>query len=291
MSIKFNYSTDKSITIDQLKNYLDSTNISYSNREDLNSCALKLTELYNNRNFLADILIEELKNHNNIQSSNNYTSQVIIIESNKKYTIRANIWLPYANNLEEKKLYAYDNYHDHNFDLLTLGYFGPGYETILFEYDAEKTYGYIGEKVNINFKEKYTLKEGEILFLEKSKDIHLQCYPSEMSVSINIIMNEFSNKKSSQFEFDINDSSIKRILNNQSSKFLIELSSFFPSENLFEVIKTISVKNPYDYIRLSCFKTLLEMNKDSTTDILNYIRKDPSKLINSHYLKIVEQNN
>ena len=52
------------------------------------------------------------------------------------YSIRATVWLPENGSSEigilENAVFAYDYPHNHNFDLLTVNCFGPGYETDLY---------------------------------------------------------------------------------------------------------------------------------------------------------------
>ncbi|WGL58647.1 hypothetical protein QEJ31_08875 [Pigmentibacter sp. JX0631] len=290
MSIKFDIKTEKSITYEDFLEFIQTNKLNFSNIENLKSCSIKLKELYNNRNFLSNYIINELKNYNNIQENNKYTAQVIILTSNKDFMIRANIWSPSPNNLSEIKMNAYDIYHDHNFDLLTLGYFGSGYETYLYDYDYNSINGYNKEYVNIRFKEKYQLKEGHILFLEKSRDIHLQCKPRDLSVSINVIPRNMENEKNSQFEFDLSNSSIKRVLNHQTANSLIEICSYFNDDNIFDLVQTISRKSPIPNIRLQSFKALMKMDKSKRKEVLIDIKNDSNKLINSFFLREIEIN-
>ena|SRR5258708_40346341 len=95
--------------------------------------------LSNNRNFLSTFLISELKNIADFQPMNYYTAQTIMLGGvSNKFYLRANVWVPArllhkVNGEGEKRLFSFERPHDHNFDFVTVGYFGGGYQTDIYE--------------------------------------------------------------------------------------------------------------------------------------------------------------
>ncbi|RMH36860.1 MAG: hypothetical protein D6694_13515 [Gammaproteobacteria bacterium] len=147
---------------------------------------------------------------------------------------------------QEAELYAYGLPHDHNFSFLTVGHFGSGYRTIIYEYDASKVSGEIGEKVDVNFSEDTTLSNGKVMYFRAGKDIHIQFPPEEFSVSLNMIPTPKSLSFRPQYIFDIEAG---RIINYAKSQVpqrlgLIALAEQLGDMHTAELLDRIAATHP-----------------------------------------------
>ncbi|MBO9826922.1 hypothetical protein J7373_01515 [Xanthomonas sp. A2111] len=137
-----------------------------------------------------------------------YTPQSIILGGGDEFYVRANIWTPPrlsgAIKEQEERIFSYNLAHDHNFAFLTVGYFGAGYSTEIFDYDPKKITGYIGEKVDITPLEKTTLPKGKVMFYRMRRDIHIQHPPEELSISLNLMIISPESQHTEQYFFDTN---------------------------------------------------------------------------------------
>jgi len=117
-----------------------------------------------------------------------YTSQSVVLGSGRGFFLRANVWIPLklsANfRSQEEKVFSYRNTHDHNFLFMTVGYYGSGYETDLYQYDPTTVKGYIGEYVELEPLGRAKLPAGRVMVYRKKADVHTQFPPSELSVSL-----------------------------------------------------------------------------------------------------------
>ncbi len=101
-----------------------------------------LRKLGNNRHFLGDMMLEELKQGADVvDEASSYGPQVVMLSGlGREYYMRANFW-PSADEhmfrASGSGAFSYELPHDHNFDFLTVGYFGPGYTSDYYEYDYE----------------------------------------------------------------------------------------------------------------------------------------------------------
>lgn len=170
----------------------------------------KFYALYLNRNFLADFFNEGLMDLSTFQVGNNYSGQSFLVVRKPGYYIRANVWPPArfrgAEVAEEhfNRFYVYgERYaHDHNFDFLTIGYYGPGYITDLYTYDYRSIRGCVGEAVDIVPVGQHVLKEGNMLLFEKSKDVHVQFPPDQLTISLNFIPDLKPTRRQIMFDVD-----------------------------------------------------------------------------------------
>ncbi|MXP27233.1 transposase [Porphyrobacter algicida] len=143
------------------------------------TAALALRRLGNNRAFLGDMLVEGLRErHREIGETSAYGAQAIMLARLPGgHLIRANIW-PSENDacfqVSGARSFVYGLPHDHNFSFLTVGYFGPGYESDYYEYDHAETIGYRGERPALRFIERCALSEGKLMLYRAHVDVHAQ---------------------------------------------------------------------------------------------------------------------
>ena len=113
----------------------------------LQHAASLLTGLAANRGFLGELLVDLLAGADNQASG--YGPQAIMLAGPRNgYFLRANIWPARGDPAFEASgagSFVYGLPHDHNFDFLTVGYFGPGYVSDYWEYDYGCVSGEVGE--------------------------------------------------------------------------------------------------------------------------------------------------
>ncbi len=228
--------------------------------ESFAAAAPLLKGLANNRDFLAEIAIAELKDRCTRQSlENRYSSQVIMLHrASEKYFIRANFWLSERDSLFKTSgasPFFYHRPHDHNFSFLTVGYLGPGYWSEYYEYDYEKVGGLPGEKVDLRFIEKSKLDQGKVMLYRAHRDVHNQLPADDMSISINIM--EASNKLPflSQYQFDVKKCEVAGILTRTSSEALLALAANHEG-NGRDLVESFAAHHPCDRIQFAALREL-----------------------------------
>ena len=171
---------------------LDESGVDLADEASLAHAAHLLAGLAQNRDFLADHIITELKASFAGQLTlSRYSAQVFLLHrSPRGHFLRANLW-PAATDAAYASsgaaAFAYGLPHDHNFSFLTTGYWGPGYISDYYDYDPEAVDGRIGEPMNLKFVERSQLSEGTTMLYRAHRDIHSQLPPERLSVSLNIM--------------------------------------------------------------------------------------------------------
>jgi hypothetical protein len=231
-------------------------------RDVLLSHAIHMKMLSNNRRFLSDLIVRELKDIHDFQPKNNYTAQTIMLGGVAgKFYVRANVWLPArllhpVNYESEKRLYSFERAHDHNFEFMTAGYLGHGYETHIYEYDGSCK-GIIGEKVDLSFLEQTCLHEYKVMLYRASRDIHIQKMPrNDFSISLNLLAPPIPNSK--QYIFDLKNSCIESVLraNFIGQRSIIEAAGYICDDNIADVLIDIANKHISPETRLAAKKAL-----------------------------------
>jgi hypothetical protein len=230
--------------------------------ESLMHAARQLRRLGNNRSFLGDMLVEQLRSrHREEESRNSYGPQVLMLApaDGGPFFMRANIWPSQDEHVMRASggaSFVYGLPHDHNFDFLTLGYSGPGYWSDYYEYDYAETAGWSGEPVDLRFVETARLDEGRIMHYRAHRDVHAQRPADALSISINILHASGAQGWLDQYGFDIENRRISRILSNGSSEAFIRIAAGLGGAEALDLAERFARNHPSDRMRLAAWGAL-----------------------------------
>ena len=257
-----------------------------ADEESLAGAALWLKGLANNRDFLAEIALAELKDRCTRQSlENRYSSQVIMLHrASEKFFIRANFWPSPRDSLFKASgasPFFYHVPHDHNFSFLTVGYVGPGYWSEYYEYEYGAVTGTPGEKVDLKFVENTRLEQGKIMLYRAHRDVHNQLPADDLSVSINIMEASPRLPFLAQYEFDVKKCEVARILNRSSTEALLALAANHDGGNARDLVESFAAGHPCDHVRFAALRELAgaEEDVDAGLEILGRGTKSPNALV------------
>lgn len=287
---------DVPISIEEYANWIRD-NVDLSDQESICESANLLFRLSENDSLLSPIISEPLKSMAGVtsalQKQNMYTDTSLMLTDNeyRGFFVRANIWkIPQkiaGTRKYEEKLYLYQQPHDHDFDFLTVGYYGPGYETTIYEYDPDSILGVVGEDVDLKFLERTTLPKGKVMFYRKSIDVHNQEPPSSLSISINLMIEPVSPKQ--QYSFDLERSKISSYDAGyfRSQMSVIEIAGLIGDDDTKDILMSIGINNSSDRVRLEAYKSLIRLSPKDAAYIMNKAALDKSYLVSSSINSII----
>ncbi|GGI77150.1 hypothetical protein GCM10007973_12560 [Polymorphobacter multimanifer] len=228
MPIVRHFDDTASIELDEMIAFIEDNAVDPRNEDDMLAAAPLLKRLGNNRSFIADMALKELKARNNLDAiDHNYTPQTIMLTpANKRWFMRCNFWPSASDHIFRSsgaKAFFYFEPHDHNFNFLTVGYKGPGYKSDYYEYDYDDVLGYPGEAVPLRFVESSALEEGKVMLYRAFRDVHDQRPGDAMSMSINIMENSLRGNFMDQYGFDTKTMTVSGILNRIGATALLPI--------------------------------------------------------------------
>lgn len=239
--------------------------------ESLAHAALQLRRLGNDPDFLGDLIISELAaSHRAEPADRSYGPQVIMLSrpGDGDFFLRANIW-PSANEhmmrASGAAAFVYGLPHDHNFDFLTLGYFGPGYWSDYYEYDYESVVGWRGERVDLRFVERSRLKQGKLMHYRAHRDVHRQLPADSLSVSLNVMHAGGAQGWLDQYRFDVERGTIAGILGQGASEALLRIAVGIGGEEALDLAERFSSSHPSDRMRLAAWDALASREVDANS--------------------------
>lgn len=215
-----------------------------------------------------------------------------MLKREKNFYLRVNFWLPTGKEFAMEKhnmTTVYEKPHCHNFNFLTLGILGPGYETAIYEYDYSKVKGIPGEAINARFLEKTSLPKGKMMIYRSGIDIHDQIPPKEISISFNLMGYPGKGKnKLNQYFFDLESNKLRGTVNNSMSGFLIRLASEFGDENTKEILDSISKDHFCSRTRVAAFQGLAKMMPYDKKGIWNRAINDTNPIVQFYAKQNIE---
>lgn len=248
------------ISLNDFMGEIDDGSYDLSSQSDLKVISKSLKKLNNHKSFLLDFIWDDLKNVERFQSANRYGPNVVMLHDRPEFFLRANIWRPLTKIEKSLPNFEYDVCHDHNFDILTSGYFGPGYQSRTYTYDSGEIVGKVGEHVELGAPEIFTLSEGRVALYRRHEDVHIQLPPESLSISLNLIPRgeHFNNP---QFQFDEINSSIKKYLNCRAIDIFVRMAGSLGDEAMIEPLLYIAKNTTHSHLKVFSLASIIRIDK------------------------------
>lgn len=246
---------------------LDESGFDPADEQSLLHAAGWLGRLGRNRDFLGDMLVDRLADrHGPDPIENAYGPQAIVLTGmHQGYFLRANIWPAESDHCYRAsggRSFVYGAPHDHNFDFLTVGYFGPGYVSDYYEYDYEAVAGYDGEAAGLRFVERSALPEGRLMHYRAHRDVHSQLPPESLSVSLNIMAASPVSGWFDQYRFDLDAGEVTQVLNPGSSEVFLRMAVALGGDEALNLADHLGRSHPSSRLRLASFEARSMMEPD-----------------------------
>jgi len=229
--------------------------------DSVNAAARVLRQLANNRDFLGDLILDELaRRHREEADDNAYGPQAIMLgRAGRDCLLRANIWPSPDEPMMRcsgSAAFVYGLPHDHNFDFLTVGYFGPGYWSDYYEADYDTIHGYSGEKVRLRYTGRDRLDQGRLLLYRAHTDIHAQRPADGLSVSINILQTGGGQGWLDQYRYDPDRGEVAGQLAHGASEAFLRIAVGLGGDEAADLAEHFAQVHPSGRMRLHALDAL-----------------------------------
>jgi hypothetical protein len=285
MALTLATETTEALSLDEYLERVAST-VDLDDEDSIIASAPLLRGLANNRRVVGEFLTEELRGWREFQPTNAYSAPTLLLATRDRFSVRANVWEPPAATAElqdhQRALYFYEKPHDHNFSFLTVGYFGPGYETVIYERDPEALTGVVGEKVELRFLERTTLPQGKVMYYRAGRDIHSQGFPRSLSLSINLLVRQPAWQRRDQYFFDLEAGTVSGVGSGgvAASRLMpCRLAAHFGDGHTAEVLESLALAHPVPRIRMTAFESLATLAGAQARTIWRRAEADPHLLV------------
>ncbi len=165
---------------------------------------------------------------------------------------------------------------------MTVNYLGPGYETEIYEYDFEKVEGYVGEAVDIRFLEKVRFGTGTAMLYRASRDVHVQYAPTELTITLNLMVVQPEVRMRDQYYFDLATRTIAAYppeLAASSRAALLSLAGHLGNGNTAQLLSDLAAHHPCRRTRLTAFEALSRQQPSEVAAIWTRASTDQAPLV------------
>jgi hypothetical protein len=242
-----------------------------------------LRSLANDRDLVVRELNRRIENY--LADGAIPSAQSLLLGRGNDFYIRANIW-PAVSDMASGRTYedqfAYNLAHDHNFSFMTVSYLGPGYETEIYEYDYDKVEGYIGEAVDLRFLEKVRFGTGMVMLYRASRDVHVQYAPTELTITLNLMVVRPEVRTRDQFFFDLASRTIASYPPELATSYrasLLNLAGYLGDGDTQQLLSDVSAQHPCRRTRLTAFEALSRQRPADSASIWTKASEDAAPLV------------
>lgn len=259
------------------------TKVNLRDMDSVAASAPMLRALANDRELVVRELNQRIENY--LADGAIPSAQALFLGRGDDFYVRAAIW-PAISDMSSGRAYqdqfAYNLAHDHNFSFMTVNYLGPGYETEIYEYDYDKVEGYIGEPVDLRFLEKVRFGTGMAMLYRASRDVHVQYAPTELTITLNLMIAHPDIRIRDQFFFDLTSRTIASYppeIASSSRALLLNLAGFLGDADTQQLLGDLSVRHPCRRTRLTAFEALARQQPADSESIWEKASADPAALV------------
>ena len=268
-----------------MQEYLEHVRAAVNLRDDdsLAESATMLRALANDRELVVRELNRRIENY--LVDGALPTAQSLLLGRGEHFYVRANIW-PAISDMASGRAYqdqfAYNLAHDHNFSFVTVNYLGPGYETEIYEYDYDKVEGTIGDTVDLRFLEKVRFGAGTAMLYRANRDVHVQYAPTELTITLNLVVVLPEINIRDQFFFDLTTRTIASYppeLAASSRTALLKLAGHLGNGDTQQLLGDLAGQHPCRRTRLTAFEALTRQRPEDAALIWEKASADPAPLV------------
>lgn len=259
-------------------------------RDDtLLALAPHLAALSRNPTFLGEHIARALASPATFQQGVAYTGRSFVLARGETFLVRANLWDPLDGDPWGEResvslrtqIGMYGLLHDHDFSFITVGYFGPGYETALYACDPARIEGYLGEEVDLTPLGVATLAPGAMLYFERRRHVHAQGTPAAPSVSINVIALDPETPFVSQYYLDDISHRIVAMTSDpyNGRALLCDLAATLGDARSCAPLDALARTHPSAGLRAHAAEALATLSGDDGPSVLRRALDDPHPLV------------
>lgn len=262
------------------------------NGEDIES-VIETADLFagllRNRRLLSDHINRELERwwtNGTSMSDEQHPPTTFVLGRGSSCYVRANLWftredLPRLSPIDLNVLQGAGIAHDHDFHLMTGGYFGPGYETEAWRYDRSRVKGNPGDRACLDAYEKTTLPVGKVMFYERSRDVHRQRFAESLSISLNVMVNS-DDGDVTQLNFDPETDTVIGPVNTFSRtnrEAICKIAGCLGDGQTSSLLEDIGRTSGSAQIRAAALRALVALNPDDLTRVIELARDDTHPVV------------
>ena len=189
MAIVLKLDNEDRLSLHEFVDHLETT-FDLEEADSLIGVAPHFRALANDPDLIAYHFNAEIQYVLNAKNEQRHVSSPLVIADAPNYCLQAKIWMPDAqadalrppSGLASGARLA----HNHNFKVMTIGYFGPGHIADLYVFNPKVGGREIGDRADLRFTERVRIRKNCAVICRETVDAHAHVAPEALSISMSL---------------------------------------------------------------------------------------------------------
>jgi hypothetical protein len=205
MAIVLKLDNEDRLSLREFIDHLETT-FDLEEADSLIGVAPHFRSLANNPDLIAYHFNTEIQYALNAKNEPRRVSSPLVIASGRNFALQVKIWMPDAQadalRPPSGPAVGVRHAHNHNFNVMTIGYFGPGYIADLYAFTPKEGSRAINDRVDLRFTERVRIQKNCAVICRETVDAHAHVAPEALSVSMSLSIFSDNTQIGDRFVFD-----------------------------------------------------------------------------------------
>ena len=279
MSIVLKLDNEDRLSLREFIDHLETT-FDLEEADSLIGVAPYFRALANDPDLIAYHFNTEIQYVLNAKNERRRVSSPLIIASAPNYCLQAKIWMPDA---QADALRAAPGLaagvrhaHNHNFNVMTIGYFGPGHTADLYTFTPKESSGQVGDRVDLRFTERVRVKKNCAVICRDTVDAHAHVAPEALSISMSLSIFGDNTQIVDRFVFDLQASAICGYVDTADvhrRASIVRLAGEVGNEQTLDLFDALVRRSPCHRVREAALTATARLTSIDTTERIRVIQR------------------
>lgn len=211
MPIVLKLENEDRLSLAEFVDHLETT-FDLDEADSLIGVAPYLRALANDPDLIAHHCNAEIQRVLDAKEESPFVSSPLELASAPSYALQATIWMPdsVAEALRPPSAQTQTDRraHNHNFNVMTIGYFGPGCITDLYTFNAKDDRAEPADRVDLRFNQRVRIQKDCAVICREAVDVHAHVTPEALSISMSLCIFSDRTPVTDRLIFDPQESTI-----------------------------------------------------------------------------------
>lgn len=298
MSIVLKLDNEDRLSLREFVDHLETT-FDLEEADSLIGVAPHFRSLANDPDLIAYHFNAEIQYVLNAKNERRDVSSPLVIADAPNYCLQANIWMPDAqadalrppSGLSAGVRHA----HNHNFNVMTIGYFGPGHITDLYAFNPKAGGGELGDRVDLRFTERVRIQKNCAVICRETVDAHAHVAPDALSISMSLSIFSDNTQVADRFVFDPQASTICGYVETADvyqRAAVVRLAGEVGNEQTLELFDALLRRSPCHRVReaaLAATARLTDIDAAERIRVIQRALKDSNESLRTRAKSLIAQ--
>ena len=298
MAIVLKLDNEDRMSLREFVDHLETT-FDLEEADSLIGVAPHFRSLANDPDLIAYHFNAEIQCALNAKNEPRQVSSPLVIASAPGYCLQAKIWMPdaQADALRPPPglVPGVRHAHNHNFNVMTIGYFGPGHIADHYVFNPKEGGNEVGDRVDLRFTERLRIQKNCAVICRETVDAHAHVAPEALSISMSLSIFGDNTQLADRFVFDPQASTLCGYVDTADvyqRASVVRLAGEVGNEQTLELFDALLRRSPSHRVREAALAATARLTHIDTAERARVIQralKDSNESLRRRAKSLIEQ--